>query len=339
MNSKKVSLGQYFTKGDTWILKHILKFIKNSGKKAILDPYAGEGHILDTLKCKGFEDAIGYDIDEELIKDKHWKKNDGLKFIEATDRIIITNPPYLAKNSAKRKNAETYNYFENNKYEDLYQIALEKCLENHEYVVAIIPETFILNMTKAFKKRLFSVTILENNPFEDTDCPVCVVCFNNKQNNDAKIYKDGKNLKITLSKLEKRGLHPAKSKDVCIKFNDKNGNIGLRGVDGTGNVRIGFCKPDELGYDLDRIGISSRSITVINISVPKIYKEKDYIQNIIDNANNILKDYRENTYDLLMAPFKGNTKSGTRRRRLDFKTARAILEQAILLVKEGEDNV
>ena len=53
--------------------------------------------------------------------------------------VAITNPPYLAKNSATRRKLK-YSYPE---YEDLYQKCLEVMLEKTQFVAAIIPESFI----------------------------------------------------------------------------------------------------------------------------------------------------------------------------------------------------
>jgi hypothetical protein len=48
-------------------------------------------------------------------------------------------------------------------------------------------------------------------------------------------------------------------------------------------------------------------------------------------ANRILDAHRAATHDLLLSPFKGNARNGVRRRRLDYATARAILERALVL--------
>ena len=53
------------------------------------------------------------------------------------------------------------------------------------------------------------------------------------------------------------------------------------------------------------------------------------MDDIIVNANKILNDYRKATSDVLLTPFKGNNKIGKRRRRLDFKKAKEIVEKAI----------
>jgi len=52
-------------------------------------------------------------------------------------------------------------------------------LKSQNNVVAIIPETFI---NSNFKKKnyLHSITVLEENPFEDTDSPIIIACFDGK---------------------------------------------------------------------------------------------------------------------------------------------------------------
>lgn len=67
-------------------------------------------------------------------------------------------------------------------------------------------------------------------------------------------------------------------------------------------------------------------MTVINMRVPWL---EFYPGSVVDNANAIFSAYRRNTQDLLLAPFMGNNKDGVWRRRLDYATARAILEESI----------
>src|SRR3990167_3945429 len=99
--TKKRSLGQYFTKQNTWLRPQITQFIKSSGAKIAYDPFAGNGDLLGIAQS----------------------------------------------------------------------FALKKCLTN-DYGVVIIPETFINSSFP--KNRLVSITILEDNPFDDTETPVCV---------------------------------------------------------------------------------------------------------------------------------------------------------------------
>ena len=171
--NKKIALGQFFTKKEVWLKEQIIEFIKNSKCKIAYDPFAGQGHLLQVAKNLGFKKIIGLDIDKNL----KWQINDSLINIpQIKNSIIITNPPYLAKQSATRKKLTLSKYFNTSIYNDIYLIALDKMLENHKYVVAIIPESFI-NSNFLRKDVLNSITILEENPFTDTENPVCVVCF------------------------------------------------------------------------------------------------------------------------------------------------------------------
>lgn len=323
-NTKKRSLGQFFTKNHFWLKPHIIDFIKSTNKNTVLDPFAGEGDLLKTALDLGLVNTIGFDIDETLP----WEKNDSLINIpRVQDAIIITNPPYLTNYSAKRKKIfpTVKKYFDICPYDDLYQLALEKCFENNDFGVVIIPETFI--NSKFPKNRILSITVIEDLMFNDTENPICVVCFDNKYKNynEIKIYKNDKYIN-TLGELEKFRKKP--QKDVKMRFNSVGGQIALRAVDTTtpGKV-INFMRAKELVYNRDNIKVSSRLITLIELEV-----DEKYIDKIIKNSNQILLKYRENTSDLLLSPFKGNTRDGIRRRRLDYKTARAILEESINMI-------
>jgi hypothetical protein len=248
--------------------------------------------------------------------------------------IIITNPPYLTNFSAKRKKIyeKVAKYFESTDYVDLYLLALEKMLEAQDFVVAIVPETFLTSNFRHFG-RLSSVSILEENCFHDTENPVCVACFDKKYKtyDKIKIYKNGSYLEY-LGNLEKKRLKP--QKNIKLSFNIVDGNIALRAVDGTNpQKRIAFIPVEKLDYDTKGIKYSSRLITII-----KVYFEDEKVVNeYIKLCNEILEDYRIQTHDILMSPFKGNAKNGIRRRRLDYATARAIMEKAFLKIKGNQN--
>lgn len=244
----------------------------------------------------GMKRTKGLDIDASLA----WRGNDSLKAIPSLKTgIIITNPPYLTNYSAKRKGVggDVDRYFATSLHDDLYKIALERCLEAAEHVVAIIPETFI-NSTFP-KSRLASVTILEMNPFEDTDVPVCVACFDGKSKplSGVRVYKNDAYLG-RLSRLEKKRLTPSKA--LPMKFNAPDGQIALRAVDQVGaDGAIRFMRPEDLDYDLDRIGQTSRLITRIEIG-----GDIGDLDAFIAACNEFLERYRIETADVLFSPFK-----------------------------------
>lgn len=265
------------------------------------------------------------DIDENL----QWEINDSLKAIpHVEDAIIITNPPYLTKYSASRKKISIDNaYF--NDHTDLYQLAIDKILEAQDCAVAIVPETYI--NSKYFDKnlgRVFSVTILTENPFDDTENPVCVVCFDNvpKSTQEIKVYVDEE---FVNNYSYFQGLRLRPNRGYKIRFNVPSGKIALRAVDLTGDdQKIKFYEVQDLNYDLSKVGFSSRLVTIIDLDCDNIE-----IKELVAECNRLLEEYRIKTKDVILSPFKGNAKDGTRRRRLDYKTARCIIEIAISNLK------
>jgi hypothetical protein len=317
---KKRSLGQFFTKKHFWLKEQVRKFIKDSHANIAFDPFAGNGDLLKAADSIGFNHVIGMDIDASL----KWQINDGLKNIPRIENsIIITNPPYLALNSAKRKGIFQHaaQYFEACSHEDLYMLAIEKCMQHNKFGVMIVPETFV-NSTFA-KNRLHSVTIIEESMFCDTEIPVCVICFDDtkKSYDEIMVFKNDGYIN-TLGQLERMRKTPTKRID--IRFNSSKGQIALRAIDSTRMEKpIKFMPAGEIDYDVSSIKNSSRAITTIEMAV-----SMTAIGKIIEHSNRILCDFRAATQDVLLSPFKGNNKNGKRRRRLDYLTARAILEEA-----------
>lgn len=319
---KKVIYGQFFTTEKTWLKKHILDFIYSSKCDVVYDPFAGAGDLLRVAEDIGFKRTVGLDIDESL----KWQYNDSLINIpHKKNAIIITNPPYLSNYSAARKNLinSLKKYFDNSRYDDLYLIALEKMLKAQDYVVAIIPETFI-NSNFLLKNRLNSITVIEERVFSDTETPVVVACFDGveKPLSEVGVYKNDTFVN-SLGVIEEKRLLPKKK--LKIAFNDKSGWLGVRCVDSTDpNEKLRFDYKEKMNYDWDNgIKVSSRLLTLVQVDIPQ-----DKRHAFITECNKILNRARLETEDIIFSPFKGNMKNGVRRRRLDYFTCRAIIEKA-----------
>ena len=327
ITKKKKVLGQYFTKADLWLKKQVIDFVVKSNCSIAYDPFAGNGDILNAVKnIDNIKRIKGLDIDKKL----GWEYNDSLIDIPyVKNSIIITNPPYISNYSASRKKIgkTLKKYFDNSIYDDVYLIALDKMIEKHKYVVAIIPETFI-NSSYKNKFLLHSITILEENPFDDTENPVIVACFDKefKDIHDVKVYKNEDYIN-TLGNIDDMRLFP--SNNIKCSFNDINGWLGVRCVDTTNpNDMLRFDFKENIDYDWDKgIKVSSRLLTLIDLDI-----KKNKRQYFIDCCNNTLNEIREKTQDIIFSPFKGNMKNGRRRRRLDFMTCRAIIEKAYLQI-------
>lgn len=320
---RKRTLGQFFTKDENWLKSQVVDFVMTAGCAIAYDPFAGGGDLLRVAKEKlGFTEVVGLDIDKSL----NWRTNDSLLSIPHIDNaIIITNPPYISNYSAARKglDADLKKYFEGSSYPDVYMIALDKMLQAQKKIVAIIPETFINSKYKQ-KELLSSITILEENPFDDTETPVLVACFDGRKKSlfDVRVYKNGDYVN-SLGNIEKSRLKPSGLLEMT--FNDPDGWLAVRCVDTTNPANmIKFDRKENINYDWShRIKVSSRLLTLIQIDI----ETKDR-GDFIDICNGLLYNIREQTSDIILSPFKGNMKDGRRRRRLDFMTCRALVERA-----------
>lgn len=314
--TKKIELGQFFTKKSTWLKPHVQAFIDSIKFDKIIDPFAGGGHLLKVFDSQ--YQTAGYDIDDKLM----WPINDGLVSIPLHHNdLCITNPPYLNKGTAKRFNRiGIMHYFEKfPEFDDLYLMGLEQCLNSFDYGIAIIPETYQLHPKKS--NRIRSLTVLEENPFDDTDFPVILIIWGPDSRNDYDIYKNDTFIG-TFNTLSTKIPVSQKVKQNVIKFNDVNGNLGVICIDKGDLIGgIKFTGPEDIRGEIKH---SSRTSTKIMIHTTV------NIAQLIIECNALLAQYREDTHDVFLAPFKGNDTQGARRRRLDFGTIRLILENALV---------
>lgn len=321
---EKVASGSFFTTETAWLNQPVRDFLemalRETGGK-VLDPFAGNGHLLETLQSDAtlrqlVKDTFGLDIAGP------WPKNDSLLGIPNPEKsLILTNPPYLANHSAKRKGVDSMvqPYFQKTGMDNLYKIALANSLAAAEFVVAIVPETFLLSNFP--KDRLEIAVVIEDSLFGDTEAPTLVACFG--RNSDKEVFL-GEQRIGTLDEL--LALRKPKVKKHKVIFNVPNGRIGLRAVDGAdGKSPIAFMKAADFFYPSSKVRVSSRLMTYLEIPGLK----DSEIDSVIEIANFELAKLRDETRDLILAPFKGNDLAGKRRRRLDYALARSLLSISI----------
>ena len=319
----KVSLGSFYTTKSGWLTAEVRAFLENALARSggqLLDPFAGDGHLITAVKedatlSSKVVKATGFDIQGTT-----WPINDSLLEIPNPKRaVILTNPPYLANHSAKRKGVSSLvsKYFERSIQKNLYMIALENALASANYVVAIIPETFLLSTFP--KHRLELAVVIQDSLFGDTDAPALVACFTKESCADAHVFTGNQSIG-TLAEI--LALRESSAPKRTIVFNDPRGRIGLRAVDGSdGESPIAFMPASEFDYSSRKVMVSSRLMTYLDL--PDL--SDDEIDSIIIRANSALKRIRKDSGDLVLAPFKGNDRNGRRRRRLDYALARRIL--------------
>ena len=313
--------GQFFTTTNPFVNKPFEKWIRSLPKGAVLlEPFAGSNNIVRMLRDLGYgNEWKSFDIapvcgEQNSAPDVAVVPRDTLADFPKGFDVAITNPPYLAKNSASRMGLE----YAGGAYDDVYQKALQVMLENLGYVAAIVPESFITQ--GLFHDRLDCVVSLAFRMFEDTETPVCLALFvplGSKKTRDFDIW-NGNRFVGSFSDLSKLQLAPQKT--FGWKFNDPSGPVGLHCVDGAKKGRIRFS----IGSDIpgEAVKASSRSIT--RISLPGLDEKEAAL--VVQIANKRLDEHRKETQDVFLTAFKGLREDGRYRRRLDFTKAREFLD-------------
>lgn len=325
---EKRQFGAYYTEQNPFEMSPFKQWARlaNLNDCTILEPFAGINNIVHMLQnshnCTKF---ACYDIavnsgqkssngkDDVLIKCQ-----DTLKSFPNEYDVCISNPPWLARNSARRRGLE---FDIPSKYDDMYKYALHLALENCNYVAFIVPATFI--RTCLFRDRLHSFILLEKTLFADTDNPVCLALFTPNTKHTS-VWVNNASLG-RLDDLENRYnliQTSATSYQKHIRFNSHHGTLGLRGVDNTKEASIRFCHASELAHRTTKH--TDRAISKIALVGVTVDTQ------MIDGLNQLLTQFRNETHDIFLAPFKGLRDDGKYRRRLDYSTARGLVVKYLL---------
>lgn len=309
MSESKRGAGRYYTAGNPFSCPPFAAWAERAGLREaeVLEPFAGRGSLVERLKelnlCSRWR---GFDI---LPAAEKVERRDTLADFPRGFDVCVTNPPWLAKNSATARGLP----FPVCEFDDAYKFALDKCLTNCAWVAALVPESFI--RAGLFEGRLEVFVSLTGAMFLDTAHPVGLALFAPCVSADVEVWSGMRRVGL-LSEL--RGFVPAVSarRRRAVRFNSPSGNLGLIALDNTRGPSIRFCEPEELdGYE---VGVSSRAVTKMDVPF-------DFC---IDGCNGFLNSFRENTGDVLMTSFRGLRKDGMYRRRLDWGLARTIVARS-----------
>jgi hypothetical protein len=330
MNSK-IELGQFYTRNNPFQFERFetwFRSIPALQDKKFIEPFGGSNSIvqmiLETFPEVNASQWSSFDIHPEAQQEnlvpgvKLAKRDTIIDFPKGFD-VCITNPPYLAKNSATRKGLLT----DFGPFQDLFEVSLKEMLSNAGYVAAIIPESFITR--GIFRERLEFAISLNFQMFDDTEFPVCLAVFSPQNTDGFEIWRGAQKIAQFpgLDKEIDQLLRPINS--GMFSFNSPDGLIGLSAIDGTKTASIRF----RLGSDFDpsSIKVSSRSLTRIHSDF--IARNPYLLDEVIEESNTLLATYRSLTNDVYLTSFKGLRADGNYRRRLDWKLASLILGNAI----------
>lgn len=318
MQDKK-QLGKYYTTTnpfDLSVFKDWFYSIPNVSELTIIEPFAGSNNIVKLMNVSNDWECYDISPTDNIVPKYKIEKRDTINNFPKGSHISITNPPYLAKNSATRSGLD----YAGDPYDDLYKKCLDVLLSNVDYVAAIIPESFITS--GLFQDRLCTFISLTCKMFDDTECPVCLSLFSKDSTSDFKVYRMDEFLG---NYKDFTCFRPVNTKLYNWTFNDPVGEIGIYCIDNTKGNTIQFIKGDNIDSTL--VKPTSRSMT--RVHGPEIKN----IPLFLEKCNNLLSWFRNNTYDVFLTTFKGLRDDGLYRRRLDFDTARAIMETVLLHFK------
>lgn len=332
---QKKQHGQFYTVANPFDLPLFQQWLAGipAAAKATpwLEPFAGSNNLVRLLADVGHTPSWAcYDIQPSATNAAPQfpiRRRDTLQHCPTGHHLAITNPPYLAKNSATRAGLP----FPNSHYDDLYKHALAVLLEHVGYVAAIIPESFLTS--GLFHDRLYGVATLTGRMFEDTDCPVCLAMFvpaADKQGSTDFLYAKGSRSLGSFARLQRRKEALLQTTtEVAWQFNAPGASIGLQAVDNTKGRSIRFV----LGRDLDddQVKSTGRSITKI-AGLPRGIAAGA----VVAAANALLEQLRDDTADVFLTAFKGLRADGDYRRRLDYSLARWLLNASVgQVLQEG----
>jgi len=208
MNTQKRQLGQFFTKNSNYILQGLGKYIK---EKSVIDPFAGNGDLIDWAQKNKAKSTKGYDIDRKYVDNKNIFYNDSinkpLKY-----KFVLTNPPYLHKNKAAKEIKDKYLAGQNSVFEDLYQVSINSILNSEEGIL-IVPLNFLSAENSDKIRRMFfekfkiaRLNIFEEQVFEDTTYNVISFYYKKKLKQSEKdiinacIFPSNKKIRLELNR-------------------------------------------------------------------------------------------------------------------------------------------
>lgn len=324
MSLNKKNLGQFFTTNYEYILQN---FNIPSGILNIIEPFSGNCDLIKFIKDINKFNIEYYDIEPKL--DYVIQRDTILNPPDYSNKFILTNPPYLARNKSKDKKIFD-KYLQNDLYKCfLFDLITNQCLGG----IIIIPLNFWCSIRKndiELRKEFLNIydilhiNIFEETVFDDTSYTICSFQFEKKDlltktthiqksinviiypskkemkislNNDnnyiigGEIYKLKQNKKYTINRLTSKNKQDILSTNILVKCIDDNI---------TNKIQLSYVN-DDLIYIDETPNLSSRTYATLVIT-PKINKDKQL--KLINDFNVFLEDYREKYHSLFLTNYR-----------------------------------
>jgi hypothetical protein len=325
----KITLKQFFTHRFE-VLRPFLDAYPQACD-VVLDPFAGAGHLLRLFEGVP---TVAVDIDPDVCPDVI---GNSLEYIPQLDNaMVITNPPYSHRHILQKKDPVLYELVTAAGYTDLYEFAIRRVVDQMGLVpiFALLPENFIASRTTKLRGelcgRIRAIQIHSVSTCEDTDQPTVMVYLSPEGVGATDLWVDEERRGQVLIGVD--GFRP--NLPVCtnvVDFGMKPGqsvecldtSILLQATDGgSPQNRIKLLRVSErFGSRHFHNKVSDRAYIQV---VPHMVLSEQQIVVLIREFNQWVDDWRESTHGLGLTSFRGNV-GGFRRKRLDFKLARQVI--------------
>ena len=327
----KKQLGQFYTTNYEYILLN-MKIPNNV--KTIVEPFVGNGDLLKFIKKTNYNLEI-YDIDPKIPNTI--KQDTLINPPDYTDKFILTNPPYLAKNKSEKKDI-----YKKYKCDDLYKCFIINIISNNcQGGIVIIPLNFLSSIRKAdieLRKKFLEkysikiINIFEEQVFNDTSYAVCSIYFVRKLNNEINnikiyIYPSKKEININLTSDNNYTIGgeiynlPQNSKYKIQRATKETKanitNILLKCIDDNINSQLGFKIVNDKDKFIDNTkNLSARSYATLVINKSLTIEEQE---NLVNRMNEYIKKQREKYNSLFLTNYRES--NSIARKRISFDLA------------------
>lgn len=170
--------GQYNTVKAKELLQDYTKYVSF---KRVIDPCAGEGDLLAWATANGAISTEGYDIDST----KYPIRDTILNPLDYSNYLVISNPPYLTRNKAKKQYTAVYDKY---KLNDLYKCHLASLIEGQcKEGIEIVPTNFLSESNSKMRALFFQhytipyATYWTEPCFENATTGICIFYFRRKE--------------------------------------------------------------------------------------------------------------------------------------------------------------
>jgi len=338
----KKELGQFYTTNYSYILQD-LDIFNDSSK--IIEPFTGNGDLLyyiseQTKKpiSQVQQEVECYDIDP---KHPFIKRRDSLLDPpDYTNKIVLTNPPYLARNQSRDKRS-----FDKYNTNDLYKCLIKQLIDTPAKKGAlIIPLNFWssvrssdIDLRREFLSvyQVFKINIFEEQVFDDTTYTVCSFNFSKRQPHikessiHAMIFPSNISIREVLTE-DNNYMFGGEIYNLKGDYYDitrltqemtPNTRILAKCIDDNSTKRIGLSLVEEQDLYIDSTPNKSARTYASLVIYPPI--NLDIQGRVVREFNSLLTKYREKYHSLFLPNYRES--SDIARKRITFDLVYALV--------------